>query len=121
MKRLSLNDPPFNAGTGRGVTVAVVDSGIHAEHPHIGRRVVGGVCLLPAADPNDWVDRIGHGTAVAAEHGAPQSWRMPPLAELPLLQLTLLNRTWLIVLRGYLVIAAGLVLVRIAQLVTVHQ
>ena len=49
------------------------------------------------------------------------TWRMPPLAELPRLQLTLLNRTWLIVLRGYLVIAAGLVLVRIAQLVTVHQ
>jgi Mn2+/Fe2+ NRAMP family transporter len=48
-------------------------------------------------------------------------WRMPPLSELPRLQLTLLNRTWLIVLRGYLVIAAGLVLVRIAQLVTVHQ
>ena len=48
-------------------------------------------------------------------------WRMPPLAELPRAQLTLLNRTWLIVLRGYLVIAAGLVLFRIAELVTTHQ
>jgi Mn2+/Fe2+ NRAMP family transporter len=49
------------------------------------------------------------------------TWRMPPLNELPRLQLTLLNRTWLIVLRGYLVIAAGLVMVRIAQLVTMHS
>ena len=66
MKPLSLNDPPFNAGAGLGVTVSVVDSGIHAEHPHIGNRVIGGVCVLPTADRNDWADRIGHGTAVAA-------------------------------------------------------
>jgi NRAMP (natural resistance-associated macrophage protein)-like metal ion transporter len=45
------------------------------------------------------------------------SWRMPPLSELAPAQLTLLNRVWLIVLRGYLIIAAGLVLVRIGQLV----
>jgi Mn2+/Fe2+ NRAMP family transporter len=45
------------------------------------------------------------------------NWRMPSLDQLPPAQLTLLNRTWLIVLRGYLVIAAGLVLLRIAQLV----
>jgi hypothetical protein len=42
---------------------------------------------------------------------------MPPLEELPPAQLTLLSRTWLIVLRGYLIIAAGLVLMRIARLV----
>ena len=46
------------------------------------------------------------------------TWRMPPLEDLALPRLTLLNRVWLAVLRGYLVIAAGLVLVRIAQLVT---
>jgi Mn2+/Fe2+ NRAMP family transporter len=45
------------------------------------------------------------------------TWRMPPLSELAPAQLTLLNRIWLIVLRGYLLIAAGLVLVRIGQLV----
>jgi subtilisin family serine protease len=64
--RLSLNDPPFAGGTGTGITVAVIDSGVHADHPHIGQSVIGGVCLLPAVDPGDWVDRIGHGTAVAA-------------------------------------------------------
>ncbi len=46
------------------------------------------------------------------------TWRMPPLSELAPAQLTVLNRIWLVVLRGYLLIAAGLVLVRIAQLVT---
>jgi hypothetical protein len=43
---------------------------------------------------------------------------MPPLTELPPARLTTLSRTWLIVLRGYLVVAAGLVLVRIGQLAT---
>ena len=66
LKRLSLNDPPFAAGTGEGVTIAVVDSGVHAGHPHMGGRVTGGVCVLSDVDPADWADRLGHGTAVAA-------------------------------------------------------
>ncbi len=43
-------------------------------------------------------------------------WRMPPLGELPPARLTTLSRIWLIVLRGYLIVAAGLVLVRIVEL-----
>ena len=66
MKRFSLTDAPFANGTGEGVTVAIVDSGVHATHPHIGGRVVGGACVLPGVDPDDWTDRLGHGTAVAA-------------------------------------------------------
>jgi hypothetical protein len=46
------------------------------------------------------------------------TWRMPPHAELAPAQLTLLNRIWMIVLRAYLVVAAGLVLVRIFRLAT---
>jgi Mn2+/Fe2+ NRAMP family transporter len=45
------------------------------------------------------------------------TWRMPALNELPPARLTVLDRTWLIVLRGYLVVAAGLMLVRIVFLV----
>jgi hypothetical protein len=45
------------------------------------------------------------------------TWRMPPLDELPPARLTVLDRTWLVVLRGYLVVAAGLVLVRIILLI----
>jgi Mn2+/Fe2+ NRAMP family transporter len=46
------------------------------------------------------------------------TWRMPPLEELAPAQLTVLNRIWMIVLRAYLVIAAGLVLLRIFRLAT---
>jgi len=46
------------------------------------------------------------------------NWRMPPLAELPRAELTVLNVTFLTVLRGYLFLAGGLVLVRIAQLIS---
>jgi hypothetical protein len=43
-------------------------------------------------------------------------WRMPPLPELPPARMTPLTRIWMIVLRGYLIVAGGLVLVRIVQL-----
>jgi hypothetical protein len=43
-------------------------------------------------------------------------WRMPPLEVLPPAQLTALSRVWMIVLRAYLVVAAGLVLIRIVNL-----
>ena len=46
------------------------------------------------------------------------TWRMPPLAVLPPRQLTALNWVWLFVLRAYLIVATGLVLVRIVQLAT---
>jgi len=52
--------------SGRGVTVAVIDSGVHAGHPHIG-PVVGGVAIEPDGETHtDYVDRLGHGTAVTA-------------------------------------------------------
>ena len=47
------------------------------------------------------------------------TWRMPPLDRLPPARLSPLSRIWMIVLRGYLVVAAGLVLLRIVQLATV--
>lgn len=52
--------------TGRGVSVAVIDSGINPWHPHVA-GVAGGAALDEAgAESSDWVDRLGHGTAVAA-------------------------------------------------------
>ena len=52
--------------TGRGVRVAVIDSGVHAAHPHIG-SVAGGVAIdEDGREHEDYVDRLGHGTAVAA-------------------------------------------------------
>jgi hypothetical protein len=43
-------------------------------------------------------------------------WRMPPLDQLPPAHMTPLTRIWMSVLRGYLMVAGGLVLVRIIQL-----
>ncbi len=40
-------------------------------------------------------------------------WRMPPLTELPAARLTRSTRIWMMVLRGYLVLAVGLVVVRV--------
>lgn len=48
------------------VTVAVVDSGVNVPHPHL-PAVAGGVAFhLGGEDGHDYVDRLGHGTAVAA-------------------------------------------------------
>jgi subtilisin family serine protease len=46
--------------------VAVVDSGIHGAHPHVG-GVQGGIAVLEDGRfESGYVDRLGHGTAVAA-------------------------------------------------------
>ncbi|GAC1524772.1 MAG: divalent metal cation transporter [Ramlibacter sp.] len=44
------------------------------------------------------------------------SWRMPALDQLAPPRLTLLNKTWMLVLRGYLLVAAGLLLAKLARL-----
>jgi Mn2+/Fe2+ NRAMP family transporter len=53
----------------------------------------------------------------AAENPARRSnWRMPPLGEMPPPRLSIAVKTWMFVLRAYLVLAGGLVLVRIVTL-----
>ena len=48
------------------VRIAVIDSGVHASHPHVG-NVSGGVGIDEhGATHGDYVDRLGHGTAVTA-------------------------------------------------------
>ena len=48
------------------IRIAVIDSGVHATHPHI-REVVQGVGFdADGSEVKDCVDRLGHGTAVAA-------------------------------------------------------
>jgi subtilisin family serine protease len=52
--------------TGRGVRIAVIDSGVHAAHPHVG-SVAGGIAIDDEGrEHDDYLDRLGHGTAVAA-------------------------------------------------------
>ena len=65
--------PPFAGLTGRGVRVAIIDSGVHPDHPHIdAARLTGGVSVakdgtVEAVEAGGLpLDRLGHGTAVAA-------------------------------------------------------
>lgn len=52
--------------SGHGVRVAVIDSGVHADHPHV-CGVSGGIAVdADGGYSSDFVDRIGHGTAVTA-------------------------------------------------------
>jgi NRAMP (natural resistance-associated macrophage protein)-like metal ion transporter len=87
--------------------------------------LIGGSCLAIivtiAIKLAQWksggVDAEDAGAALY-EHGKHRRdlWRMPPLDQLPPARLTTLNRVWLVVLRAYLVVAAGLVLIRIVTL-----
>jgi subtilisin family serine protease len=52
--------------TGRGIRIAVIDSGVHATHPHVG-GVSGGIAIRDDGTVVDeYTDRLGHGTAVTA-------------------------------------------------------
>ena len=44
--------------------IAIIDSGIHAGHPHVG-EIAGAVEITIAGEGIDAIDRLGHGTAVA--------------------------------------------------------
>jgi len=60
----------WGGSTGRGVKVAVIDSGIDADHPAIGGRVSGYVAIGANGedlvhDTNPHRDAVGHGTACA--------------------------------------------------------
>jgi hypothetical protein len=62
--RLSLASLAERAG--RGVRVTIIDSGVHANHPHV-QGVAGGIGFDAAGDAHaDYLDRLGHGTAVTA-------------------------------------------------------
>jgi Subtilase family len=47
------------------VRIGIIDSGVNPHHSHLG-RVAGGVWIQESGDSGDYLDRLGHGTAVAA-------------------------------------------------------
>ncbi|MBI3300745.1 MAG: S8 family serine peptidase [Deltaproteobacteria bacterium] len=62
-------DPDLSTATGAGVRVALIDSGINAQHSHVG-FLAGGVAFSVTEDGavqqgDDYADRLGHGTALA--------------------------------------------------------
>ncbi|NPT57359.1 NRAMP family divalent metal transporter [Paraburkholderia elongata] len=56
------------------------------------------------------------GAAQAYSKEARNTWRMPPLEKLPPPNLTLTKRVWMGVLRGYLLVAVALVIVKVIQM-----
>ena len=61
--RITLDDPFLSKYTGKGIVVAVLDSGVHPSHPHVGAIEYAENIEAPGEDT---IDRLGHGTAVAA-------------------------------------------------------
>jgi subtilisin family serine protease len=55
---------PFAGLTGRDVRVAIIDSGVNPAHPHVA-GVGGGVRISADGESPNYLDYIGHGTAVA--------------------------------------------------------
>src|SRR5580698_4505700 len=49
---------------GGRMKIAIIDSGVHYGHPHVG-EIAGAVEITLAGEGPDAIDRLGHGTAVA--------------------------------------------------------
>jgi hypothetical protein len=67
--------------------------------------------LLRKRGINAWAD----GLTASLQKAPRDTWRMPPLADLPAPNLTLSKRVWMGVLRGYLIVAVALVVVKVVQ------
>src|ERR1700726_3109053 len=129
-----VNSPRLNLFTGGVVAVLVMLSVIltgSVLYPDISDTVIlsiliGGsvVGLVAALGVSFAQRRLGKpqaeniGSISRTVNVANENWRMPPLEQLPPARLSLASRIWMIVLRGYLIAAGGLVLLRIFQLAT---
>jgi subtilisin family serine protease len=81
---MPLPDDPARAFTGKGVRIAVIDSGVHPDHPHIrADRILPGTAILSDGSmltgDGAALDRLGHGTAVTAaiQEKAPDAEILP--------------------------------------------
>jgi subtilisin family serine protease len=56
----------IDGATGRGVRIAIIDSGVNPGNPHVGGVVAAAVATEAGVVEDPAVDRLGHGTAVLA-------------------------------------------------------
>lgn len=60
---------------GKGIVVAILDTGCQIDHPDLKNRIIGGKNFTPdySGDPNNFFDNNGHGTHVAGTIAADAS------------------------------------------------
>jgi Mn2+/Fe2+ NRAMP family transporter len=125
-----VNSKPMNIFTGAVIWVLVMLSVIltsSVAFPNIGSNVILGILgggsamaavvylitvLMAASKRRAETD----GAVRVYSKEEREAWRMPPLSELPAPTLTLAKRFWMGVLRGYLVLAVALFIVKLAQM-----
>ena len=72
---------PLTKWTGKGVRVAVIDSGIDLDHPHFRDKIAGKKAVAPQ-DRGSVQDTNGHGTHVAGTIAGRKGYGVAPDAEL---------------------------------------
>jgi Mn2+/Fe2+ NRAMP family transporter len=83
--------------------------------------ILGGGTVLAACIAAAFLAIRGEDRASRIDRIGRTTWRMPPLGDLPPSHMTPLTRIWMVVLRLYLVVAGGLLLLRLVQLAATGQ
>ena len=122
------NGPWLNLFTGAVIAVLVMLSVIltvSVLYPNLSAAFIGEVFLAGSALATaTWLGASGARSRRrrgVIDLAGRADWRMPALDSLAPARLTEASKLWMMALRGYLVIAGGLVLVRIVQLAVRHH
>jgi NRAMP (natural resistance-associated macrophage protein)-like metal ion transporter len=83
--------------------------------------ILGGGTVLAACIAAAFLAIRGEDRASRIDRIGRTTWRMPPLGDLPPSHMTPLTRIWMVVLRLFLVVAGGLLLLRLVQLAATGQ